>query len=155
MLAFSLEKENMEGDGGDPASQEKCFPTLWLQFFSRNQSRSGEGNQAIFYERPWIKNWKVVCLSLSEKKPVKNRMRHLHRIVLCSLLALLAWWHCPIWGAIKRKRDKKGISSSIFQWLFSSDVVELTCGTLHNSDKVSDKNFLGEQVGKAIVEMSK
>ena len=25
-----LEKENMEGDGGAPTSQEKWFPTLWL-----------------------------------------------------------------------------------------------------------------------------
>ena len=38
---------------------------------------------------------------------------------------------------------------------FSSDVVELTCGTLHNSDKVYDEKLLGEQGGKAVVEMSK
>ena len=37
-----------------------------------------------------------------------------------------------------------------FSMAFSSDVVELTCGTLHNSDEVSDKKLLGDKEVKQL-----
>ena len=45
----------LEGDGGDvQVKLEKSLPTLGLQYLTRNQGRSGDGNQTIFYERPEI-----------------------------------------------------------------------------------------------------
>ena len=55
----------------------------------------------------------------------------------------------------KEKKRQERYFELNFSMAFSSDVVELTCGTLHNSDKVYDEKLLGEQGGKAVVEMSK
>ena len=50
----------------------------------------------------------------------------------------------------KEKKRQERYFELNFSMAFSSDVVELTCGTLHNSDKVSDKKLLGDKEVKQL-----